>query len=183
MKHHLLACSLSAGLVLLSACDQQDSNYRLSLVDYDGFQHMTADVAGYRETRKLSPADFAAKSQEPGVMVLDTRSKAAYDQIHVKGAVHLNFSDFTKESLARVVPDKDTTILIYCNNNVDNGGPALVSKSAPLALNIPTFINLYGYGYKNIYELDALIEIDNQHIEWAGKQVANEKSPLAAVIY
>jgi hypothetical protein len=29
----------------------------------------------------------------------------------------------------------------------------------PLALNIPTFINLYGYGYKNIYELKVIVPI------------------------
>jgi hypothetical protein len=34
------------------------------------------------------------------------------------------------------------------------------------ALNIPTDINLYGYGYKNVYELDELISLFDQRINY-----------------
>ena len=70
-----------------------------------------------------------------------------------KGAVHLNFSDFAEEKLEKVIPSKETRILIYCNNNIDSPLEALADKSLPLALNIPTYINLFGYGYQNVYEL------------------------------
>jgi len=91
---------------------------------------------------------------------------AAFKASHIKGAININFSDFTQEKLAKFIPDKNTRILIYCNNNfkVSKGDEAsserlqILLKSAPLALNIPTFINLYGYGYKNVYELSSTLE-------------------------
>jgi signal peptidase I len=44
----------------------------------------------------------------------------------------------------------------------------VVIKSAPLALNIPTFINLYGYGYRNIYELGDVVDFNDPRIRWVG---------------
>lgn len=158
-------------LVFAQSCGAEEQQDPPSIVDYPAFVDLSSEVDAYRKTRLISAEDFAQKSREKSVVILDTRSKAAYDRIHIKGAIHLNFSDFTKEKLAQLIPDKDTCILIYCNNNVLNGGPALMAKSAPLALNIPTFINLYGYGYKNIYELQSLITLDNKHIGFEGTQV------------
>ena len=40
-----------------------------------------------------------------------------------------------------------------------------------LALNIPTYINLYGYGYRNIYELDELVNINDKRIKFEGTEV------------
>ncbi|HCJ80276.1 MAG TPA: rhodanese-like domain-containing protein, partial [Erythrobacter sp.] len=53
------------------------------------------------------------------------------------GAIHLNFSDFTDDKLAKIIPSRDTRILIYCNNNfTDNVAPVPV-KRIELALNVP----------------------------------------------
>ena len=105
-------------------------------------------------------------SKEKGTIILDSRSAAVFKASLIKGAININFSDFTQEKLAKFIPDKNTRILIYCNNNfkVSKGDEAsserlqIQLKSAPLALNIPTFINLYGYGYKNVYELSSTLE-------------------------
>ena len=105
-------------------------------------------------------------SQKKGTIILDSRSAAAFKASHIKSAININFSDFTQEKLAKFIPDKNTRILIYCNNNfkVSKGDDTsserlqIQPKSAPLALNIPTFINLYGYGYKNVYELSSTLE-------------------------
>ncbi len=130
-------------------------------VDYDSFETLTTEVSEYREGRLIQIDTFNLYSQDNETMILDTRSKAAYDEIHIAGAVHLNFSDFTVAKLAKVIPSKNTRILIYCNNNIESDFSSLMDKMAPLALNIPTFINLYGYGYTNVYELqDYLMESD-----------------------
>ena len=92
---------------------------------------------------------------------------------HVKGAIHLNFSDFTEGKLAKVIPSKSTKILIYCNNNLDKDEMYFARKKATLALNIPTFINLYGYGYKNVYELDRFVPTINSPLDLEGKAVKN----------
>ena len=141
--------SVLAACLLSLACLAQDS----LTVDYDGFLAMTEEVEAYRQNRLLPIDAWNQYSKEPNTIILDTRSKKAYDAIHIRGAVHLNFSDFTKETLAEAIPSKDTRILIYCNNNVISNNAMFFNKFTPLALNIPTFINLYGYGYTNIYEL------------------------------
>ncbi len=75
-----------------------------------------------------------------------------------------------------------TRILIYCNNNFDDDQisfatksiqPKLFSQKKPvtLALNIPTFINLYGYGYKNVYGLADLVSVFNFDIQFEGTSV------------
>ncbi|NRA38590.1 MAG: rhodanese-like domain-containing protein [Planctomycetes bacterium] len=139
-----------------------------SLVDYQGFAQLTNDVHAYRKTRLLDADAFVKKAEEQGVIILDTRSKFAFDRIHMKGAMHMNFSDFTAEKFAKEIPDKNTCILIYCNNNIISSDVSMVSKSMPLALNIPTFINLYGYGYKNIYELSSLVSMEDLRFKFAG---------------
>ena len=35
-----------------------------------------------------------------------------------------------------------------------------------LALNIPTFVNLHGYGYENVYELADLVSIEDAGVNW-----------------
>ena len=39
-------------------------------------------------------------------------------------------------------------------------------KLRPLALNIQTFINLVGYGYRNVRELDAVIDFNDPRVRW-----------------
>ncbi len=171
MKHIIIAIIAIAAMGCGVYGSYFESVEPSSKVDYPGFTKVTAEVDEYRKKRLISSRAFAQKALQKDVIVLDTRSKSAYDRIHVKGAVHLNFSDFTKASLAKMIPNKNTTILIYCNNNVDTPNPALMNKGAPLALNIPTFINLYGYGYKNVYELKDMITLKDPYITFEGTDV------------
>lgn len=132
-------------------------------VDYKGFLKISDELINFRASRLIDVATFNSYSKDSNTIILDTRSKKAFDEIHIKGAVHLNFSDFTTTVLAEKIASKDTRILIYCNNNFESQKEALMNKMRPLALNIPTFINLYGYGYKNVYELkDYLAEGDKR---------------------
>lgn len=157
------------------AAPKVQSSTPLEQIDYQGFFHLTGEVGRIRTSRLLKEKDFVTMMQKEGTMVLDTRSKKAYDGLHIKGAVHLNFSDFTEEKLAQVIPSKTTTVLIYCNNNFDNDPINFARKMPPLALNIPTFINLYGYGYENLYELQTpfLIDPKNSLLEFEGTYLAD----------
>ena len=67
-------------------------------------------------------------------VILDARSTEKFDLLHVKGATHLSFPDFTAEELARIIPSKDTRILIYCNNNFLNEPEAFAIKARPASL-------------------------------------------------
>ena len=65
----------------------------------DGYLRVSLEAAKHRESRRVSEDEFIRMSLEPGTIILDTRSKLKYDLLHVKGAIHLNFSDITVERL------------------------------------------------------------------------------------
>ena len=137
------------------------------LIDYRGFAALTAEIAPYRAQRLLSLGDFTKRRRDRHVLLLDARSASAYKAGHIKGAVNLPFTDFTAASLAEVIgTDTNRPILIYCNNNFRNNVKPVVTKALPLALNIPTFINLVGYGYANVWELGEAVDMNDPAIEW-----------------
>lgn len=51
-----------------------------------------------------------------------------------------------------------------------------------MALNIPTYINLYGYGYRNVYELHELVDVKDPRIEFEGTIVEQKPLSLATPI-
>ena len=161
-----------------------------SLVDYDSYEKIVLEVKEHRAERLISTDEFVEMSKMDDVVILDTRSKAMYTAKHIKGAIHLNFSDFTQDNLEDLLPSRDVKILIYCNNNFADDPKFFASKiyvgpetlkstgvSSPMsavtmALNIPTYINLYGYGYKNVYELSELISVFDKRIKLEGTALA-----------
>jgi hypothetical protein len=66
----------------------------------------------------------------------------------------------------RALPDKNARILIYCNNNFSNALSAFPAKAASASLNIATYIALYGYGYRNVFELGPLIDVNAARLEF-----------------
>ncbi len=219
-------------VAILSAIPLFAQDSESPLINFDQYETLVATVKEHRKTHLLSLDEFNDLGQTTGVFILDTRSKEMYDRKHVKGAVHLNFSDFTQENLDRLFPDRNTTILIYCNNNFAEGvkfdsitlstlllqdvnfaskvsrpnfqfdlqqiedidrseliediepnedraaaqpDPKIIPTEEPitLALNIPTYINLYGYGYRNIFELKELVFTNDPRIQFEGTEVLN----------
>ncbi|MEM9939229.1 MAG: rhodanese-like domain-containing protein [Pseudomonadota bacterium] len=140
-------------------------------IDYAGFMELTGDVFAIREERLVSLEQFNEMKASPDTIILDTRSRFAFETGHIAGAINLPFSDFTDEKLASVIPSKDTRVLIYCNNNFSDDVDPVPVKRVELALNIPTFINLYGYGYEDIYELGVLTETANPDVDWVATPV------------
>ncbi|MEP9361309.1 rhodanese-like domain-containing protein [Sphingomonas sp. KR3-1] len=136
-------------------------------IDYAGFAALTRDVRALR-ARRLLPFDrFQASAAEKGTLLLDARSKDAFARGHLAGAINLPLTDFTAESLAAAIgPDRERRVLIYCNNNFSNHRAPVPLKSAPLALNIQTFINLVGYGYANVWELADIVDFDDPRVGW-----------------
>jgi len=145
-------------------------------IDIIGFQAITAEVKALREERRVEEAEFIRMSQEEGTVILDTRSRGKFEKLHVKGAIHLNFSDFTEASLREVIPEKTTRVLIYCNNNFDKEPVAFPGKFAPVALNIPTFINLHAYGYTEVYELKPFLDIGSTKIPFEGTSALKKEA-------
>lgn len=137
-------------------------------IDIDGHLRVSSEAAQHRATRRLSEEEFIKMSREPGTIILDARSQEKYNELHIKRAVNLSFPDITIESLKKVIPDQNTRILIYCNNNFQGAEVPFPSKMATASLNISTYIALYDYGYRNIYELGPLIDIQTSILEFEG---------------
>lgn len=137
-------------------------------IDMDGYLRVARDAAKFRESRRVSEDEFLRLSRLPGTVVLDARSREKYDELHVKGAVHLNFSDIAVTSLQQQLPDKRTRILIYCNNNFRNAEGPFPSKLPTASLNLSTFIALYNYGYRNVWELGPLVDLKDSKLEFEG---------------
>lgn len=147
--------------------DFTDANPRIS---YNAFLATAMEVHQVREKRRLSEERFIAVSRTPGVVILDARSKERYDQLHIQGAINIPFPDLSEETLARMLPDKQQVILIYCNNNFVNAPKAFESKRMGASLNVPTFITLHSYGYTNVYELGPLLDVNTTRISFVGKK-------------
>jgi len=198
MKSILLAVTVT--LLAAAAASAQDAKYPNAKVSFQDFKGLVAEVETHRASRLIDLNTFLKMSKEEGVIILDSRSAFRYDRIHLKSAKHLAFTDFTKDNLKKLIPNPDTKILIYCNNNFDGNQTDFASKvAAPrpradrvmanqmaaqakplmMALNIPTYINLYGYGYRNIYELNELVKVNDPRIAFEGTIVEQQPALLA----
>jgi hypothetical protein len=135
-------------------------------IDMSRYLLVASEAAQSRETHRLSEQQFIEMSRTPGVIILDARSRQKYNELHVKGAINLSFPDIAIESLERILPDKRARILIYCNNNFLNAPSAFPTKLPSASLNISTYIALFDYGYRNVYELGPLIDIDSSRLEF-----------------
>ncbi len=197
MNYFVIIFALLFTSTIWSQNNTLDTIYRdASYVDFDIFLELALQAKEHRKDRLVSLETFQKMSTEKNTVILDTRSKEMYDAKHLKGAIHLDFSDFTQERLARLIPDTNTRILIYCNNNFDYDYLYFPTKSlspreqelmelnalpngpkefpVTMALNIPTYINLFGYGYKNVYELKDLISVFYSNVEFEGTAVPSK---------
>ena len=157
---------LSTGLVTFAVAAPKPQATTGGQVDFAGFNDLSKEVYTYRANRLVNFQQFQAMAHEPNTIILDARSAAAYQQGHIAGAINLSLTDFTAPALAATLKDPNVRILIYCNNNFENNAPPVVLKSVQVALNIQTFINLYGYGYKNVYELGDVINFNDPNVGW-----------------
>lgn len=164
MRNILLVC---AALALASSAAAQDTTTGSPLIDYQGFRKLTADVGPYRAKRLVSLKRFKDLAQARNTIIIDARSETAFREGHIAGAVNLPLPDFTDDRLAEVIgQDRNRRILIYCNNNFRNNIRPVPTKALPLALNIGTFINLVGYGYRNVWELGEAVDLNDPAVEW-----------------
>ena len=78
-------------------------------------------------------------SQE--VIILDVREQDEYDSGHIPGAVLLPVGTIDETTAAEVIPEKDSTVLVYCRS----GNRSKTASSA-----------LADLGYTNIYEFGGI---------------------------
>ncbi|MFT3682898.1 MAG: rhodanese-like domain-containing protein [Ferruginibacter sp.] len=199
-KIQLLFCLIAGSLGATAQTSAEiaiKSQRPSAMVDFDAYEKLSKEVKAYRKDRLVSLETFLQYAKDKNTIILDTRSAEMYKRKHIKGAINLNFSDFAQDRLRQVIGAGNKRILIYCNNNFapDFDPVSFVSKSAlpvpklkfktkslTLALNIPTFINLYGYGYRNIYELADLISFPEAFVAFEGTDVLKPATEQAVKI-
>ncbi|MFT6338759.1 MAG: hypothetical protein ACJATI_005536 [Halioglobus sp.] len=178
--------------IFLAGCTEEKSqnqiNYPKAYVSYSDYENIVKEVKPIRKLRLINYDQLIDLQKKENVILLDTRSKNKYQQKHLKGAINLPFTEFTQSNLRNLIPDIKTRIIIYCNNNFDGDSILFASKtftpdqigklslamqkdSIMLALNIPTYINLHGYKYQNIYELNELINISDDRLKLEGSNL------------
>ena len=154
---------------------------------------MVSEVKLHRAERLITLDHFVEMVKMDNVMILDTRSIEMYNAKHIKCAIHLNFSDFTQDNLEALFPSRDVNILIYFNNNFEDDQKYFATKgyvmpeplkaidvkspmpAVTMALNIPSYINLYGYGYRNMFELSELISVFDSRIQFEGSALVPKR--------
>lgn len=146
--------------------------------DSTAFLKAAQEAEALRVTRRVSEADFVRMAKEEKTVILDARSRAHFDRLRIKGSKSLPYTEMAEATLRRLIPDTSTKILIYCRNNLPDE-PAFVGDPGSLfpaefdppkfpsaGLNIPTYITLYIYGYRNVWELDPVVVPGKSVIEF-----------------
>jgi hypothetical protein len=163
-------CSILVLAVLVSFAAPARAGDRVEVanpsIDMGAHLRLSIEAARQRETHRLSEEAFERMSREPGTLILDARSKEKYDELHVRGAINLSFPDIAVDSLARTIPAKTTRVLIYCNNNFRNAEGPFPTKLPPASLNLSTYITLYIYGYRNVYELGPIVDLKASRLDF-----------------
>ena len=93
MKNRILSAILASAMAM-TACGAASS---------DAYQHISQEKA-----------KEIMDTQE--VLILDVREQDEYDGGHIPGAVLLPVGAIDEESAAGVIPEKDTTLLVYCRS-------------------------------------------------------------------
>ena len=78
------------------------------------------------------------------VIILDVREQDEYDSGHIPGAVLLPVGTIDEDTAAEVIPEKDSTGLVYCRSGNR-------SKTASSALAELGYTNIYEFGGINTW--------------------------------
>lgn len=113
---------------------------------------------GETASNSSSEDDYQQISQEEAkemmdtqdVIILDVREQDEYDSGHIPGAVLLPVGTIDEETAAEVIPEKDSTVLVYCRSGNR-------SKTASSTLAELGYTNIYEFGGINtwLYETES----------------------------
>ena len=106
----------------------------LSLLPLTGCGGTSAD--GYRQ---ISQEEAKEMMDTQEVIILDVREQDEYDSGHIPGAVLLPVGTIDETTAAEVIPEKDSTVLVYCRSGNR-------SKTASAALAELGYTDIYEFG-------------------------------------
>ena len=101
-------------------------------------------AAGYQQ---ITQEEAKAMMDSQEVIMLDVREQDEYDSGHIPGAVLLPVGTIDDTTAAQVIPEKDSTVLVYCRSGNR-------SKTASAALADLGYTNIYEFGGINTWPYD-----------------------------
>ncbi len=157
MKH----CMLVLGCFAAFAADANPA------IDMEGYLRVSREAVAHRDTRRVSEEDFTRMSRRAGHRDPGRAQPGEIRRAARQGRDPPELSGHRcREPRESTTPDKPTGILIYCNNNFASAPGPFPAKIARAALNLSTYIALYSYGYRNVYELAPLIDLKASRLEF-----------------
>ena len=90
---------------------------------------------------QLITYDEAKKMKENGAIILDVRTIEEYNEKHIEGAILLSQATINEENAKKIIPTKNTTIIVYCRSG---------------ARSYQAGITLKNLGYVNVYDLGSI---------------------------
>ena len=118
----------------------------LSLLLLTGCGRNTSDSSYEQITQEAAKEMMDAQE----VIILDVREQDEYDSGHIPGAVLLPVGTIDEDTAADVIPEKDSTVLVYCRSGNR-------SKTASAALAELGYTGIYEFGGINTwpYEIES----------------------------
>lgn len=98
-------------------------------------------AAGYQQ---ITQEEAKAMMDSKEVIILDVREQDEYDSGHIPGAVLLPVGTIDDTTAAQVIPEKDSTVLVYCRSGNR-------SKTASAALADLGYTDIYEFGGINTW--------------------------------
>lgn len=100
-----------------------------------------ASSASYRQ---ISQEEAKEMMDTEEVIILDVREQDEYDSGHIPGAVLLPVGTISEDTATEVIPEKDSTVLVYCRSGNR-------SKTASSALAELGYTNIFEFGGINTW--------------------------------
>ena len=97
----------------------------------------------WRNSNETNPA-YTLISSAVDCIILDVREQDEYDSGHIPGAVLLPVGTIDEDTAAEVIPEKDSTVLVYCRSGNR-------SKTASSALAELGYTHIYEFGGINTW--------------------------------
>lgn len=104
----------------------------------------TSNTSPESDYQQISQEDAKEMMDTQDVIILDVREQDEYDSGHIPGAVLLPVGTIDEETAAEVIPEKDSTVLVYCRSGNR-------SKTASAALAELGYTNIYEFGGINTW--------------------------------
>ena len=103
-----------------------------------------SNASSENDYQQISQEEAKEMMDTQEVIILDVREQDEYDSGHIPGAVLLPVGTIDEDTAAEVIPEKDSTVLVYCRSGNR-------SKTASSALAELGYTNIYEFGGINTW--------------------------------